>query len=199
MPDGGAPIGLPQAGGGGAPIGPQQVGGGGGPIGGGGPTAAPGAQRPAALAITAAGAAQIPVGTAISPFFNIGGAPIAILGGVFSGGLPIGGPVTQIFRGVGPLPNTLFIATISPGGPIGSFLIGSQGGPIGVDVFGGGGLPIELGPAAAITVESIQPRTAEVATSLASIGGPVLPALAFGGAAAAGPATPIGHAPTGSA
>lgn len=95
--------------------------------------------------------------------FNIGGAPIAILGGVFRGGLPIGGPVTQVFRGgSAPLPNTLFIATISPSGPIGAFFIGSSGAPIGIPTFGGGGLPIAPPEPAAVRIAEIQPRTALV-------------------------------------
>ncbi|HLN61016.1 MAG TPA: hypothetical protein VK464_05635, partial [Symbiobacteriaceae bacterium] len=105
------------------------------------------------------------------------GAPIAVLGGVFSGGLPIGGPVTQIFRGSGPQPNTLFLATISPSGPIAAFFIGSQGSPIGVDTFGGGGLPI--GPTQFVTaeIEAIGSRTAGVTA----------PSLAFGGGEAPPP------------
>lgn len=115
--------------------------------------------------------------------FNIGGAPIAILGGVFSGGLPIGGPVTQIFRGgSGPTPPTLFIATISPSGPIAQFFIGLQGAPIGETTFGGGALPISPPQAVAQVVEQIQPRTALVSA----------PAVAFGGGSAAGPLPPIG-------
>lgn len=76
-----------------------------------------------------------PVGGPAS-LFNIGGAPIAILGGVFSGGLPIGGPVTQIFRSGAPVPNTLFIATLQPSGPIGAFFIGSGGRAVGVVALG---------------------------------------------------------------
>lgn len=95
--------------------------------------------------------------------FNIGGAPIAILGGVFRGGLPLGGPVTQIFRGgSAPLPPTLFIATISPAGPIADFFIGTGGSPIGVATFGGGGLPIGPPQQVAVQVAQIEPRTAEV-------------------------------------
>lgn len=70
------------------------------------------------------------------------GLPIESLSGVFSNGLPIGGPVSQIFRGGGPEPNVLFFQTLSSAGPIGAFLIGSAGGPIGEDIFGRGGLPI---------------------------------------------------------
>lgn len=95
------------------------------------------------LASPLAGPAEIPVGRPISPIFNIGGAPIAVLGGVFFGGLPLAGPVSQIFRGgSAPIPPTLFTATLSPSGPIGAFFIGSGGAPIGVPVMGGGGLPI---------------------------------------------------------
>lgn len=118
------------------------------------------------------------ISTPISETFNIGGAPIAILGGVFSGGLPLAGPVTQIFRGgSAPMPPTLFIATVSPGGPIATFLIGSGGAPIGVDVFQGGALPIGEPPKLQQQVEQIQPRTALV--------GP--PAVALGSASARGP------------
>jgi hypothetical protein len=72
--------------------------------------------------------------------FNIGGAPIAILGGVFSGGLPLGGPVAQVFRSGGPVPNTLFISTLEPSGPIGTFFIGNAGESLGG--LGGLGAPI---------------------------------------------------------
>lgn len=107
----------------------------------------------------------------ISPIFNIGGAPIAVLGGVFSGGLPIGGPVTQIFRGgSAPEPPTLFIATITPSGPIGTFFIGSGGAPIGGDTFGGGGLPIGVPPELQAEIGEIEPRTALVGA----------PAITFG-------------------
>ncbi len=82
-----------------------------------------------------------------SSLFNIGGAPIAILGGVFSGGLPLGGPVTQVFRSGGPVPNTLFISTLEPSGPIGGFFIGSAGSPIGVIIEPGA--PIGMFPATA--------------------------------------------------
>ncbi|HYG60632.1 MAG TPA: hypothetical protein VD902_21370 [Symbiobacteriaceae bacterium] len=122
----------------------------------------------------------------ISDIFNIHGAPLAVLGGVFSGGLPIGGPVTQIFRGgSAPLPNTLFISTITPSGPIGAFFIGTGGAPIGVDVFRGGGLPIGIPAPLEQRIEAIQPRTALV--------GP--PALAFGGELARPPGVPIGPGP----
>jgi hypothetical protein len=122
-----------------------------------------------------------PVGGPAS-IFNIGGAPIAVLGGVFSGGLPLGGPVTQLFRSSGPQPNTLFLSTLSPSGPIGNFLIGSGGAPIGVDTFGGGGLPIGPTPAIAQAIVAIGAPTALV--------GP--PAVSFASAQALGPAPPIG-------
>lgn len=79
-----------------------------------------------------------------SSLFNIGGAPISILGGVFGGGLPIGGPVTQIFRSGAPEPNTLFISTLQPSGPIGTFLLGGGGSPVGG--VGQGGIPFGIGP-----------------------------------------------------
>jgi hypothetical protein len=130
-----------------------------------------------------AGPSEIPSGQAISEVFNIGGAPIAILGGVFAGGLPIGGPVTQIWRGgSAPIPNTLFISTLSSSGPIGNFFIGSQGSPIGVDTFGGGGLPIGPTQVISAAVTAIQPRTALVT----AIG------VAFGAASVEGAASPIG-------
>ncbi|MFZ5824579.1 MAG: hypothetical protein ACOY94_09650 [Bacillota bacterium] len=107
-------------------------------------------------------AAGEPIGGPAS-IFNIGGAPIAILGGVFRGGLPLGGPVAQIFRGgSAPMPPTLFIATISPSGPIGAFFIGSSGAPIGVETFGGGALPISPPEPVAVRIEAIAPRTALV-------------------------------------
>lgn len=115
----GAPIaGLRAA----APIGPQSFG-------------LPGAS------IEAPGAFQggTPIGGPAS-LFNIGGAPIAVLGGVFSGGLPIGGPVTQIFRSGGPVPNTLFIATLKSSGPIGGFFLG--GGGVAIGDVGQGPAPI---------------------------------------------------------
>lgn len=71
-------------------------------------------------------------GTPIGPDskFNIMGAPIAVLGGVFTNGLPLSGPFSQVFRSTGPLPFTLFESTTESSGPIGGFLIGSQGGPL---------------------------------------------------------------------
>ncbi|HWI61835.1 MAG TPA: hypothetical protein VNT75_08360 [Symbiobacteriaceae bacterium] len=77
--------------------------------------------------------------------FNIGGAPIAVLGGVFGGGLPIGGPVTQIFRSGAPVPNTLYIVTLESSGPIGQFFLPSGGVPIGEGGAGTEGLPIGMG------------------------------------------------------
>ncbi len=129
-----------------------------------------------------AGDVQRLVSDPISPLFNIGGAPIAVLGGVFSDGLPIAGPVTQIFRGgSAPEPPTLFLATISPSGPIGDFFIGSGGSPIGTETFGGGALPIGAPAALRVAVAQIQPREALV--------GPA--AIAFGG----GRAAPVGAPP----
>jgi len=129
----------------------------------------------------------------ISPTFNIGGAPIALLGGVFSEGLPIAGPVTQLFRGGGGAqPNTLFIATISPSGPIGTFLIGGGGGPIGTASFGRGGLPIGATPAVEREVEILGPRTALVGATLVG-GAPSPPAVFFGTARAGGSSPPIGQ------
>lgn len=93
-----------------------------------------------------------------STLFNRGGAPIAILGGVFGGGLPIGGPVTQVFRSGAPVPNTLYIVTLEPSGPIGEFflpfgglpiaLMGMPGaGPVPISMgFGEGGMPIFAAP-----------------------------------------------------
>lgn len=69
------------------------------------------------------------------------------------------------------MPNTLFIATISPSGPISSFFIGGGGGPVGVLTFGGGALPIGAPEAVAVREAEIQPRTALVGS----------PAVAFGG------------------
>jgi hypothetical protein len=113
--------------------------------------------------ISAPTAAIVSFGASISPLFNIEGAPIAIFGGVFSGGLPIGGPVTQIFRGgSAPVSNTLFINTLSPAGPIQQFFIGSGGAPIGIDTFGGGALPIGPAEEIALAIQSIGPRTALV-------------------------------------
>lgn len=83
-----------------------------------------------------------PIGPA--SIFNIMGAPIAVLGGVFEAGFPIGGPVAQIFRGgSAPVTPELFLATLSPSGPIGAFFIGSEGAPIGEETFGGGAQPIQ--------------------------------------------------------
>ncbi|HLO04234.1 MAG TPA: hypothetical protein VK191_14070 [Symbiobacteriaceae bacterium] len=59
--------------------------------------------------------------------FNREGAPIAVLGGVFSNGLPLGGPFSQFFRSTGPLPFTVFESTTTSSGPIGGFLVGSEG------------------------------------------------------------------------
>lgn len=71
--------------------------------------------------------------------FNIGGAPIAVLGGVFSGGLPLGGPFSQTFRGgSAPVPPTLFISALKSSGPIGDFVVGSGGSPVGREIFGRG-------------------------------------------------------------
>lgn len=69
-------------------------------------------------------------GTPIGPDskFNIEGAPIAVLGGVFTNGLPLGGPFSQVFRSTGPLPFTVFESTTTSSGPIGGFLVGSEGG-----------------------------------------------------------------------
>lgn len=123
--------------------------------------------------------------------FNIGGAPIAVLGGVFGDGLPIGGPVTQVFRGgSAPVPNTLFLSTLTPSGPIGNFLIGAQGGPIGALTFGGGGLPIGAPPAVFAAAAAIQPRTAAVGAA-PQVGVPP-PAVAFRQATTAGGAPAIG-------
>lgn len=85
-----------------------------------------------------------------STIFNIGGAPIAVLGGVFGGGLPIGGPVSQIFRSGAPVPNTLYAITLESSGPIGAFPLGFSGepisGPVGPEPIGEafreGGAPI---------------------------------------------------------
>lgn len=71
----------------------------------------------------------LPTGAALSP-----------LGGVFTGGYPLGGPLSETFRGGGgPLPPTLFISTVSPAGPIGGFFVGTGGVPIGVGVATAGG------------------------------------------------------------
>lgn len=71
-------------------------------------------------------------GTPIGPDskFNIMGAPIAVLGGVFTNGLPLGGPFSQVFRSTGPLPFTVFESTTESSGPIGGFLLGSEGAAI---------------------------------------------------------------------
>jgi hypothetical protein len=98
-----------------------------------------------------------PIG-GLESLFNIGGAPIAVLGGLLSAGLPIGGPVAQIFVGGGPMPNILFLSTVSPGGPIGQFEIGSGGAPIGVATLGGGGLPIGIPPGVAAEIGALQAR-----------------------------------------
>ncbi|HYF91785.1 MAG TPA: hypothetical protein VD969_06035 [Symbiobacteriaceae bacterium] len=77
--------------------------------------------------------------------FNIAGAPIAILGGVFGNGLPIGGPISQIFRSGAPLPNTLYIAELESSGPIGAIFLPTGGGPIGpMGRPGTEGLPISM-------------------------------------------------------
>lgn len=166
MPDG-APLGPGGVGARGTPLAPGQFGSGG--------------QSILAPALFTGGT---PVGGPMSRFFGAG-APIAILGGVFSAGLPLAGPVTQVFRGgSAPMPNTLFIATLSPSGPIAAFLVGGGGSPIGVPTFGGGGLPIAAAQAIAPAVAAVQPRTALV--------GP--PAVAFGGGEAVGPAPPVGGA-----
>lgn len=142
---------------GGRPIGPT-----GGPGAGGEPVRSVGVPpAPTITGPTAAIVATPPVGGPESTF-NIGGAPIALLGGVFGDGLPIGGPVGQIFRGTAPLPNTLFVSTVSPGGPIGLFLLGISGAPIGVPTFGGGGLAIQPPPEVAREIAEIGPLTAAV-------------------------------------
>jgi hypothetical protein len=138
------------------------------------------APTPTITGPTATIIATPPVGGPDSTF-NIMGAPIAILGGVFSDGLPLGGPVGQIFRGVGPVPNTLFINTLSPAGPIGMFFIGLQGAPIGVATFGGGGLAIQPPQAAIPVIEAIQPEAALVG----------LPAAIFGEMLETRPGAPI--------
>lgn len=63
--------------------------------------------------------------------FNIMGAPIAVLGGVFSAGYPLGGPVSQVFRGSAIVPFTIFESTLSSAGPIGDFQIGRGGEDLG--------------------------------------------------------------------
>ena len=152
-----------------------------------------GVDAPPGSPIRPAEALPVPEGRAISPLFNIGGAPIAVLGGVFSGGLPIGGPVTQIFRGgSAPTPPTLFIATITPSGPIGGFLIGESGAPIGVQTFGGGGLPVGLPPVAGREASVLQPRTTLVGAGTPLIGLTTPPVLVFGQAQADEGAQPGG-------
>jgi hypothetical protein len=103
-----------------------------------------------------------PVGPA--SLFNIGGAPIAILGGVFTNGLPLGGPVGQVFRSSAPEPNTLFISTLTPSGPIGTFLIGSAGSLI----FGPDALflalPESIGQQTAFILQTSLERPSELAT-----------------------------------
>lgn len=84
--------------------------------------------------------------------FNISGAPIAILGGVFTNGLPLGGPVTQVFRSGGPQPFTLFLSTLLSSGPIGPFLLGAAGaelqfGPSTIYFIAPGGGPPSIAPA----------------------------------------------------
>lgn len=135
----------------------------------------------------------LPLGQAISLTFNIGGAPIAVLGGVFSGGLPIGGPFTQVFRGgSAPTPPTLFITTLTSSGPIGAPFIGSSGAPIGVQTVGGGALPIGVPPGIAAELAAIQPRTALVGAAPAFPGIVTPPAVSFASVTAAGAAPAIG-------
>lgn len=82
-------------------------------------------------------------GAPIAPAFSMGGVPIGMLGGVFAGGFPLAGPVTELFRGgAGPIPPTLFASTLSPAGPIAAFLLGGGGVPIGFGLFPCGGSPI---------------------------------------------------------
>ena len=99
------------------------------------------ARGPAGASVEAPGAyfGGSPVGGP-SSIFNIAGAPISVLGGVFGDGLPIGGPVTQIFRSGAPVPNTLYIITLTSGGPIGLFFLPAGGVPIGFP-----GLPATIG------------------------------------------------------
>ncbi len=95
--------------------------------------------------------------------FRGAGAPIALLGLVWSGGLPLSGPVAQIYRAGGaPVFPTTPAATLTPSGPIGAFFLGTTGAPIGVPVFRGGGLPIGPGPAVARAIAAEQFRTAYV-------------------------------------
>ena len=140
-PAGGAPIGGRQAAAGGLPIraepGPPAPGR---PVEGEPEFGQPGAsvEDPGAYFGTS------PVGGP-SSLFNIGGAPIAVLGGVFGGGLPLGGPVTQIFRSGAPIPNTLYVATLQPSGPIGEFFLPGGGVPIGpMGRPGTGGVPFTM-------------------------------------------------------
>jgi hypothetical protein len=67
-----------------------------------------------------------PVGGPASTF-NIGGAPIAVLGGVFSAGLPIGSIIATINRSTLVAPNTVFFSSLTPGGPIGELFLGASG------------------------------------------------------------------------
>lgn len=151
--------------------------------------------EPGARAISGTVTQPVQQGAPISPIFNIFGAPIAVLGGVFSGGLPLGGPVAQVFRGgSAPQPPTLYYSTLTTSGPIGVLLLGAQGAPIGVQVIGGGALPIGLPPEAAVVVQSIQPRTAEVGAAPAAPGVVVPPIVTFGPAAAAVGVPAIGAA-----
>lgn len=151
--------------------------------------------EPGARSISGSTAQPAQQGAPISELFNVFGAPIAVLGGVFSGGLPLGGPVTQVFRGgSAPQPPTLFASTLTSSGPIGVLLVGTQGAPIGVAVIGGGALPIGLPPEAAVVVQAIQPRTAEVGAAPAAPGVVVPPIVTFGPAAAARAVPAIGAA-----
>lgn len=145
-------------------------------------------------------------GAPLSPVLSVNGVPIAMLGGVFGGGLPVGGPVTELFRGgAGPVTPGLFASTITPSGPIEAFLLGAGGAPIGVGTFQGGGLPIGAPPPVQLVEAQLQPRTAQVGATL----GPVPPpAVSFGpsigslggigaGAAAIGAPAPSGGSPIG--
>lgn len=145
-----------------------------------------GRESPPGSPIRSAETLPVPEGRAISPLFNIGGAPIAILGGVFSDGLPIGGPVTQIFRGgSAPTPPTLFVSTLTPSGPIGAFLLGASGAPIGVETLGGGGLPVGVPPEVGEEESILQPRTILVGAGTSTAGLATPPVLVFGEARAA--------------
>lgn len=120
----------------------------------------------------------LPIAGLESLFFP-GGAPIALLGLVWSDSLPLSGAVPQVYRAGGaPYPPTLPIITLTPSGPIGGFFVGSSGAPVGVDIFGGGGLPIGPAPPIARFIAAEQARTALV----------TIPAVLFGGAGVA----PIG-------